>query len=395
MNMTSKTLTHICFMTILLIFSGCGGSSSGSTISNDDAALDDSPSDESPSTPTSLAPENEPYYKYAWHIKSKNSIFNTMNYTVDQNADINITEAWKITKGKNVKVAVIDDAFDIVHEDLKANITVAYNADNDTSDVTNQNPIGITDEDGYPMDGSHGNTCAGFIVAPVNGKGIVGTAPESKLIAIKQTINSDAFTIKAFEYAKNQGAKVISCSWGTENISSAVEAELKSLYDAGITILFASGNDTKNLDDVGINDESESQWVIGIGASNENNDVTVYSNYGKEIDVLAPGGNSEESIGILGIDDSGERGEQNQKNLVTNSYAFTNGTSFSTPVAAGVVALMYAANPDITPDQVRTLLIENSAKIGENKASYINGFDEKRAYGKINAGKAVVAAKNL
>ncbi|MDQ7047653.1 MAG: S8 family serine peptidase [Sulfurovum sp.] len=240
-------------------------------------------------------------------------------------------------------------------------------------------------------------TRAGFIAAPINGKGIIGTAPESKLILIKYTGNSDAATIKAFEFAKNEGAQVISCSWGTEHVSQAVESELKSLYEANITILFASGNDGKTLDneDDDINDESESQWVIGVGASGENNDVTSYSNYGKNIDILAPGGDTQEALGVLGIDDTGDRGSSTQNGLVTNAYAFTSGTSFATPVAAGVVGLMYSVNPNITPKQVRDILIDYSEQIGGDDASYEDGFDEKRAYGKVNASRAVFEAKKL
>lgn len=367
--MKTKSIYFITAITLSVLLNGCGNSSSKNT--------------------SATEVENEPYYKYLWHIDSKNSYFNTKGYAINSNADINITEAWKSTKGEGVKIAVIDDAFDVNHEDLKDNIYITYNVDEDSNDVSNQYPT--TDEYGT----SHGNTCAGFIVAPINGKGIVGTAPESKLIAIKLLSSTDSDTIKAFEYAKNQGAKVISCSWGTENISSAVNNELKSLYDANITVLFASGNNGKDLDQSGINDESESDWVLGIGASGENNDVTSYSNYGSKIDILAPGGDAQDSIGLLGIDDSGTRGSSNQKALVTNNYAFQDGTSFATPISAGVVALMYAVNPKITPAQVRSILTNNSDKIGNNANYDSNGFDSKRAYGKLNAGKVVNEAKNL
>jgi len=376
-------LFNFLFLVGMVSFNGCGGSSSSFSSTDKD--------ENENQKPTLYTAESEPYIKYSWHIESKDSYFNTNGYSIDKNADIDVIEAWKITKGNGVKVAVIDDAFDVEHEDLKANIFITYNADDDSSDVSNKEPI----DSEYGT--SHGNICAGFIVAPINGKGIVGIAPEAKLIAIQLLGDSDSVTIKAFEYAKNQGAKVVSCSWGTENISPALEVELKSLYDAGITILFASGNDGKSLDEISLNDESESQWVIGVGASGENNDVTSYSNYGSNIDILAPGGDMEISIGILGIDDSGERAK-NQQGIVSNNYAFTNGTSFSCPVAAGVVALMYSINSKITPKQVRDILISTADKIGLDVTSYdTNGFDvtKKRAYGKINALKAVQAAKDL
>lgn len=343
---------------------------------------------------------NEYYYKYLWHIDSKNSnkekiaqeMSSALNdkyiiKSIDKNADINILDAWKITKGKGVIVAVIDDGADIEHEDLKENIYLTYNIDTESIDVTNtSNDISHA---------SHGNSCAGFIVAPINGKGIIGTAPEAKIIVIKQDTNDDLKAIRAFEYARDHGAKVISCSWGTEYVSEAIVSELKSLYDSGITVLFASGNDGKSLDNSDIYDESEVKWVIGVGASGENNDVTSYSNYGENIDILAPGGDSYESTGLLGLDDSGTQGLTENYGLVSNSYSFMNGTSFSTPISAGVVALMYSVNPNITPKQVRDILISTADKIGSNANYDSDGFDEKRAYGKINAYNAVTSAKAL
>ena len=325
----------------------------------------------------------EPYFQYAWHLDSSNSILNKKGYQIDENADINVTGAWAMTMGAGVKVAVIDDGADVNHEDLKANMHLAYNADMGGTDIRKKE--------------SHGNTCAGFIVAPINGKGIVGVAPESKMLSIKLEDSSDAYTIRAFEYAKKHGAKVISCSWGSYNVSDAVVSELKSLYDAGITVLFASGNEGTSHDTLDVNDESEVEWVIGVGASGENNDVTSYSNYGKNIDIIAPGGDSQDSIGLLGLDDMGDSGYFEQKNLVNNNYSFTNGTSFSTPITAGVVAMMYAVNPNITAKQVKDILTSTASKVGGDMSSSYDdkGFDEKRAYGKINAGKAVMEAKRL
>jgi len=306
---------------------------------------------------------------------------------IDKDADINILEAWEITKGKDVIIAVIDDGADINHEDLKENIHLVYNADNNSNDISNKsNDISSA---------SHGNSCAGFVASPINGLGTIGTAPESKLILIKQDVQDDVKTIAAFEYAKNNGAKVISCSWGTEDVSEAIISELKSLYDANITVVFASGNNGKSLDTSGINDESEVQWVLGIGVSAENNDVASYSNYGENIDLIAPGGDTQNSTGILGLDDTGTQGSSENYGLVSNSYAFMDGTSFATPVTAGVIGLMYSVNPNITPKQVRDILISTAIKIGEDNASYINGFDTKRAFGKINALKAVQEAKNI
>jgi len=382
----SKQIIVSTILASLLLLGGC----SNETLEND-----------TPKTKIDevLDVSNEQYYKYLWHIDSQNSYnkriaqevssaLNNLYFieNIDADADINILDAWKITKGKDVIVAIIDDGGDINHEDLKANIFLTYNADDGTTDISNtSNDIDFA---------SHGNTCAGFIVAPINNTGIIGTAPEAKLIIIKQEVAIDSKLIRAFEYAKNNGAKVISCSWGTEYVSDAIIAELKSLYEAGITVVFASGNNGLSLDE-GISDESEVEWVIGVGASGENNDVTIYSNYGKHIDILAPGGDIQRSVGVLGLDDTGTQGSTENYGLVSNGYAFTNGTSFSTPIVAGVIALMYSVNPNITPKQVREILIATADKVGGNNANYQNGFDERRAYGKLNATKAIEETKRL
>lgn len=300
--------------------------------------------------------QNEPYYNYAWHF-AYNPGFGQF-YGIDQEAHIHIEEAWKITRGAGVIVAVIDASnFDWRHEDLMSNVIRTYNSDEDNNNITNPG-----DNDEY----SHGSTVAGFIASPINGKGLIGAAPEAKLMLIKQVDSSDDATIRAFEYAREHGATVINNSWGTNNVSQAVASALSELKNDGITIIFASGNDGEDMDNAFINDESELPSVIGIGASNERNDVTSYSNYGQNIDLIAPGGNLENGVGILGLDDSGTFGSPVQRSIVSNDYAFTNGTSFSAPITTGVVALMLSVNPSLTPEQVRDILITTTDKIGFN-----------------------------
>lgn len=300
--------------------------------------------------------QNEPYYNYAWHF-AYDSSFGQL-YGIDQEAHIHIEEAWKITRGAGVIVAVIDASnFDWEHEDLRSNVIRTYNSDENNNNITNQ---------GDSDDSSHGSTVAGFIASPINGNGLVGAAPEAKLMLIKQIDSSDVATIRAFKYARDNGAKIINNSWGTNNVSQAVASALQELKDDGITIIFASGNDGEDMDDASINDESELPSVIGIGASNERNDIASYSNYGQNIDLIAPGGNLNNGVGILGLDDSGSFGSTVQRSIVNNDYAFANGSSFSAPITTGVVALMLSVNPSLTPYQVRDILIQSTDKIGIN-----------------------------
>jgi subtilisin family serine protease len=390
----NKNLYKIILLIYILFISGCSFGRHNSTpeLIDDPDPIENPDPTEKPEPQTNSGIDsiaNEPYYKYAWHF-NPNADF-SQQVDIDPQANIHIEDAWSITKGENVKVAIIDAGdFDVNHVDLRENIIAKYNADN-----KNQIMIDTTEDEA-----SHGSTAAGFIASPINGKGLVGAAPKAQLILIQQVENSDSKTIEAFRYAKELGAKVISNSWGTYNVSQTVENYLQELKDDGITIIFASGNGDENSiaynmdnrDSQGneINDESELESVIGIGATNEENEVTSYSNYGRNIDLLAPGGSS---IGVLGIDNSGYAGSSAQYGFVNNNYAFVQGTSFSAPIAAGVVALMLSVNPSLTPDQIRDILIQTADKIGENP-NYINGFDLRRGYGKINAYKAVNMARD-
>ncbi len=321
---------------------------------------------------------SQQYDAYLWHLFFTDNDFST-SYAINKDANINIKKAWDITRGSGVKVAVIDESFEPTHEDIADNVVLTYNALDETTDVTSTST-------------SHGNTCSGHVAAMDNGVGIIGAAPEAKLVLIKYGY-SDADDIRAFNKAMSEGAKVISCSWGTYNISQALSDKLREVYAAGITVVFASGNDGKSLDG-NDNDESESPYVIGVGASCENNDVCSYSNYGVNIDLLAPGGDHQSSIGLLGLDNSGDAGKTNQKNLVNNNYNFDSGTSYSTPLVAGVVALMYSKNPNLTPKQARDILIQSAQKIGDGVDYDSDGFNLRRAYGKVDAYEALQLVPN-
>ncbi len=336
-------------------------------------------------------PYSEPFFPYQWYLEyTQNSFTKTAN--IDPDANVHILDAWKYTRGRGVKVAVIDNNFEVTHRDLADNIAVSYNADFNNTNVAND-----TDES------SHGTATAGFVAAVPNGYGMLGTAPDAKLVLISQMLVDDAATIRAFEYAKNAGAKIISNSWGTGHVSEAVASELAALKEQNITIFFASGNNgpdlyssNQDLDAPGVTDESELPSVIGVGATNESNKLASYSNYGKYIDILAPGG---EFLGLLALDDSGGQVNNyliNNRYLLKldNAHILEMGTSFACPIAAGVAALMLSVNPLLTPDQIRTLLIESTEKIESDQVYYnAEGFNSRRAFGKINASKAVELAK--
>ncbi len=321
---------------------------------------------------------NDPYLKFAWHLQKSDPEY-AKDWNIHIESHINVADLWNSVRGRGVKVAVIDSDFDITHEDLMGNVINTY-------DIQTQGPIV-----GNWNKTSHGSTVAGAIAAVAdNGIGISGVAPEAELILIKDSaLSSDANVIRAFQYAREQGAQIINCSWGSYDVSDAVVAVLKELYEDGIIVVFATGNRGYDLEY--FNDESELPWVIGVGVSTEQNDRWKGADYGEALDVIAPGAGE---LGFLGIDNMGADGSTRQFNVVDNNYGFVKGASFSAPTVAGVIALMLEVNPMLSPSEVRYLLIKNADKVGGDAAEYNQyGFDKYRAYGKVNAGRAVEAAR--
>ncbi len=373
-------LIKITFVSFSFIACGAGGGgSSSSSVSYYPKTYGDY---------SSVAIDNS---NYAWHVSTNLENSYKVSYFIDDNAHINLSSAWNLTKGRQssgekIKVAIIDEDFEVNHPDLIGKIYKKYNVMNDTENITG------TSSDSF----SHGTAISGFIASDS-----LGVAPEVELILININLSdsiAESYYLKAFDYAKNQGAKVINCSWGGGSLSQALSSKLKEMYDANINVVFASGNDQHNLDLPAYNEESESPYVLSIGATNVKNDVSTYSNYGSNVDVLAPGGGGKtflgtSLIGILALDSMGTAGENNTYDLVNNNYTFATGTSFSAPITSGTIALMLAVNPTLTPSQIRTILIDTAEKVGGENL-YTNGFNKYRAYGKIDTGSAVQAAAN-
>lgn len=319
----------------------------------------------------------DPLDRFSWHNHFLPHEFHN-DFTIHNDAHISLAEAWKSSRGAGITIAIIDQGFEETHEDLIDNIVATFDAETGSSTLSSGG------------NRNHGTTCAGFAAAPLNNIGLSGVAPDAKLLLIASASLSDASLITAFEKAKQEGARVISCSWGSYNVSQVLSDKIQELYNEGIVTIFACGNNNMNLDE-NIHDESELHTVIGVSASNEQNLLCSYSNFGSNIDLMAPGGSYP---GVLGLDLMGASGSFSQyHDSINNNYSFTMGTSFSAPIVAGVAALVLSVNPSLTPQQVRLILIESCDKIGNNAHYNAEGFDLKHAYGKINAYKAVKLAQ--
>ena len=314
--------------------------------------------------------------------------------------DANAEAAWDAAQGygnSSVIIAILDSGVDADHPDLRQ-ITGYDFGDNDT------NP---DDDSAAP---GHGTCCAGVAAGMHNSLGSVGIAADCSIMPCKIADSNGSMYFSyiqdALYWAADNGADVISMSLGAPLSSdSATDAALAYAYNAGVTILAATGNENQST----ISYPAINQYVIAVGAASPcgerkrssssstevNPDVDTDpngytcdgerwwgSNYGTTVqdaagavDILAPT--------ILPTTDIGGSG-----GYQTGDYEpFFNGTSCATPYAAGVAALVVAANPGYTPAQVRDAIMSNAQDVTGVESGY--GWDRYSGYGMIDAAAAV------
>jgi len=302
--------------------------------------------------------------------------------------DIHAREAWNISTGSNIKVAVIDWGFELQHPDLVNNIYSSFDC-TDGADGAHNGAYGHKD--------AHGTKCAGIIGATNNNIGIVGVAPHCDLILIRHayeveegdsivSIGYYSWSIGALNKALEEHADVISNSWVNANGASInafdwtlMDVCLTGRYGRGSVIVFGTGNDNSSS----ITYPSNNQYVIGVGASNNIGHRWNQSNYGQNLDVVAPG------VTIKTTDTIKPNGSY------SNAYGSITGTSAAAPMVAGVAALILSANPFLTHTQVRNIIRSTARKLPTYSFDSIapcGTWNEEVGYGLVDAYEAVLAA---
>ncbi len=281
------------------------------------------------------------------------------------NIDINAPEAWGITKGRgDIIVAVIDNGIDIFHPDLKDNIweNKGEIADNGIDDDGNGF---IDDINGWDFtnegnSGTHGTHVAGTIAAAANDIGVIGVAPNIRIMSLKAFGVKGGTTkdvIDAIEYAAKNGAQIVNCSWGGE-VGEEDKFLKEAISDSGLLFICAAGNDGNNNDIEPVYPASyKFENVISVAAIDNQGEKAGFSNYGNiTVDIGAPG------RGIL----STVPGVPGDSGIITvsgavydkGSYAYISGTSMAAPHVAGIAALLLSKNPDLAPEQIKTAIME-------------------------------------
>ena len=235
--------------------------------------------------------------------------------------NINCPVAWDRSLGTDVIIAIVDSGVNYNHEDLAPNMW---------TDSNGYYGFDFSNNDNDPMDVSgHGTHCAGIAAAKGNTVGIIGVAPEAKIMAVKVFPNAfDSVCSQGIIYAVNNGAKIISNSWGPGSrrpSNPIIEAAIVYAHSRSCFVVFAAGNQN---DDVQYYAPVNQPYVISVGATMQDNSRYPLSNYGK-VTIAAPGGN------ILST-------------RYTGGYVNMSGTSMACPHIAGVIALMLKINDNLT-----------------------------------------------
>ncbi len=272
---------------------------------------------------------------------------------------IDVPGAWTTTIGDpSVVVAVLDSGVDLTHPDLDGVPVVApRNVVWNSGDVTD--------------DVGHGTLVAGTIVAETdNALGIAGVAPASTLMPVK-VADADGWislsdVLDAVDWAREHGADIINMSLGgsldPDQVALA-QPTFTAAREAGILMVAAAGNESTSVRMY----PASFAGVVSVSAVDDHNVIADFSNTGHAIDLAAPG------VDVLSTSSGG-------------GYESVSGTSFASPLVAGVAALVRAARPGLTVDELEAVLRASAVDLGEP------GYDTLYGDGLVDAAAALVEA---
>jgi subtilisin family serine protease len=349
-----------------------------------------------------------------WHLRKT-----TVNGVVID-AHGNVEAAHEISRGEGVTIAVIDDGIDIDHVELSGadKVVAPRDATLQSNDPRPKDPQpGFTDD--------HGTACAG--VACANGiSGASGVAPRARLMPIRLASGlGSQREADAFIWAAENGADVISCSWGPPDgrwwnpgdprhgqvfplpASTRLAIDYctqKGRSGKGCVVCFAAGNGNESVDHDGYASYSK---VIAVAACNDRGTRSVYSDYGQAVwcafpssdmghppfqhaNPLTPGIWTTDRIGPRGYN-SGSLADGDAAGDYTHGFG---GTSSACPGVAGVAALVLSVNPALRWSEVKDILKRACDRIDPRGGDYdADGHSPKYGYGRLNARTAVELAR--
>jgi len=335
-----------------------------------------------------LAVPNDPRFAEQWSLR------NTGQTGGKAGADIGAVAAWDIrSDASNVVVAVIDTGIRTTHEDLAGNLWVneaeipGNGVDDDGNGyIDDVHGINALVDRGQPGSGDpsddqgHGTAVSGVIAAVGNnGKGITGVAWRTRLMALKfddrdRTSDGSSFAsnlIECVEYAVAHGARIVNLSYGGASFSHAEYEMFKAAGEAGVIVVAAAGNN-------GVPNDIATSYpaayalpnMLAVANSDENDGLAPSSTYGGMVELAAPG-----SLLLL-CSHTGD-----------DEYFVATGTSFSSPMVAGALALMSAQFPGESPRQLINRLLRTVDRLPALSGKVTTS-------GRLNLARALVSTSN-
>ena len=329
-----------------------------------------------------LSTPTDTLFAQQWHLK------NTGQQKGTAGIDINVTPIWPTLDGTGIAIGIVDNGLQISHPDLVANVATTGNYDWNGND-TNPSPDVAVDW--------HGTSCAGLAAARDNGIGVVGAAPRAtlyglRLIALPETDQDDA---EAMDW-KSDVIQIKSNSWGPADDTPSILGDAGSLWlkavaantvgdftdpmnphppgrgGLGTIYVWAAGNGKDNGDQGSKDAYASNLHVIPVGAITNKAASAYFSEGGAHLVVCAPGDASiglitTDLVGTKGYNTGSTRGELKDANY-TETFA---GTSASTPIVAGVIALILEANPALGWRDVKEILLRSSTKIQPTDTDWV------------------------
>ncbi|MFM8364075.1 MAG: S8 family serine peptidase [Verrucomicrobiota bacterium] len=322
---------------------------------------------------------NDPLVSKQWHIKFANQS------GVLSGTDVNVEPVWNYPdagagrRGRGITVGVVDDGLETAHPDLAANVNTAIDKDWNGNDA-DPNPEAGDD---------HGTACAGNVAAVGNNTiGVVGTAPEAKLVGMRliSGIAGDSAEAEAMSYLPNS-IQILSNSWGPNDDGKTLEApgpltaaSLKSAVETGRSgkgtiITWAGGNGLNANDNSNYDGYANSIYTLAVGAFDSQSRQSWYSEPGANLVVCAPSSGDAPALGItttdrtgsVGYSDGTTAGEISGESNYTQTFG---GTSSATPTASGIVALMLEANPNLGWRDVQEILMRSAKKVNPSDTDW-------------------------
>lgn len=278
---------------------------------------------------------NDPYAASQWHLTK-----------------VQAPTAWDSAQGAGVTVAILDSGVEATHPDLAGQLVAGWNVFDNTAITADAK--------------GHGTQVAGTAAASLNNAaGVASVAGKARIMPVRITAADGVTTyissvVQGLTYAADNGARVANVSYSVAG-STAVQSAAQYLKDRNGLAFVSAGNSNVDL---GV---AASSAFIVVAATDANDAKASWSNFGNWVHLSAPG------VSIT-------------TTTPGSSYATVSGTSFSSPVAAGVAALMMSANPTLRSGQIEQLLFATAKDLGAT------GRDPIFGHGRVDAAAAVAAA---